>query len=237
MEDGLTQDDSPRPESFPCLRRVSRDRLAAIATRLTGRTLRPGAVVVQEGAAFDRILLVTEGRLKICLRSGSGRDSTMRILVPGDCVCFAPAHLSAPSPVTIECLTEARVCWLSRQDLNGIAAAEPAFTRDVMRCVVERMGYAVRDAATVARRPVRARVAATLIDLARRQGVPVEGGVRIEGLTHEDLAACAGTAREVVSRALVQMRREGMIATGRGRILLKDLSALEAILSADPADA
>ena len=45
-------------------------------------------------------------------------------------------------------------------------------------------------------------------------------------MTHEEIAAELGTAREVVSRLLKEFERKGVISTGRERIKPLDLSLL-----------
>jgi len=213
---------------MPCLSRVDPEALAQLEKRLLGRTWKGGSIIVRERSRFDGVLLVIEGRLKLG-KNGSGGNRTIRVLGPGDCLCFAPGHLQLPWPVSVECLSDARVAQLGRRDLGGLVMADPGYTEGVLRCLVERVGDSVQDVVEVTRLPVPARLAMTLLDLARRMGAPVDGGIRLEGLSHEDLAECVGSAREVVSRVLSRWTQDGLIRTGRRTILLKDLARIEAL--------
>ena len=49
-------------------------------------------------------------------------------------------------------------------------------------------------------------------------------------LTQRDMAAIAGTAREVVSRSLKTLEEEGFIKIDRHRIIIKDKEALKEIV-------
>ena len=86
---------------------------------------------------------------------------------------------------------------------------------------------------TVSARQVQGRLVRVLLDLARSRGVSTDQGVLLDGgLTHDELAGCIGTAREVISRALEQLQREGLVRLGRGRLVLLNLSRLKEILPA-----
>ncbi len=52
------------------------------------------------------------------------------------------------------------------------------------------------------------------------------------GLTDVELAACLGTAREVLWNVLKQLEREGLVRLGTGRLVLLDLSRFEETLRA-----
>ena len=79
---------------------------------------------------------------------------------------------------------------------------------------------------------MRRRLARFLLELADCRGVPTSDGVLLAaGLAHDELAACIGTAREVISRALEQFQREGLVRLGRRRLVLLDLPRLEEIIT------
>ena len=70
------------------------------------------------------------------------------------------------------------------------------------------------------------RVARSLVGLAERGGRVVDDGVLVaDGLTQEDLAGLVASSRETVARALAALRSQGLIATGRRSIVVRDLTA------------
>ncbi len=58
-----------------------------------------------------------------------------------------------------------------------------------------------------------------------------EGPERSVEITHADIAADLGTAREVVSRLLKEFERVGAIGLSRGRIVLRDAATLRELAS------
>jgi CRP/FNR family transcriptional regulator len=99
-------------------------------------------------------------------------------------------------------------------DLMNRSAPFRAF---VFRAFAARMSDMTALLERVAFTRVEARLAAALLDLA-------EGG--IVQITQADLAARIGTAREVVSRRLEALARQGLVETDRGRIRLTDCDGL-----------
>ncbi|MFQ5701969.1 MAG: Crp/Fnr family transcriptional regulator [Acidobacteriota bacterium] len=214
---------------IPCLARVD----PAFALKLRGgveeRVFPKGAIIVRQGTVWGKILLVVKGRIRLWRLGDGGSHTTLRILGEGDCLCFAPGHLSYPSPVTVQCLCESRLMLAGRRQLEGLATKDPGFTRQVMACLLSRLSDAMRQVGPGARRPVRRRVAAALVELVALQGLEREEGLSIDGVTHEEIAGLAGTAREVVSRALKLFQEERVLTTGRARILIRDPGRLQAI--------
>jgi CRP-like cAMP-binding protein len=71
------------------------------------------------------------------------------------------------------------------------------------------------------------RVASTLITLSgqnRRRGLPSRGPV--VALTHEQVAALAGTSRETATKVLGDFADRGLIRLARGRITLVDINKI-----------
>jgi CRP/FNR family transcriptional regulator len=49
-------------------------------------------------------------------------------------------------------------------------------------------------------------------------------------MTHDQIASELGSAREVISRLLKDLERQGVVTLGRGRLELKDAQALESLI-------
>ena len=163
-----------------------------------------------------RVGLVVEGLLRGYFTTEDGRQVTLRYDRPGDVlgmllVTAGPMEhaVHALAPTTMLLLDartyqelarrDARLAWLTARELGAITAEMLDEVRG---------GYG----------PVRQRVLRHVLALHEAFG-DARGVVR---LTHQQLADAAGCAREVASRALGELRAEGLIATGRDRIRVLD---------------
>jgi CRP-like cAMP-binding protein len=73
-------------------------------------------------------------------------------------------------------------------------------------------------------RPRPHRCLITLAGQYRRYGLPSRGPV--VALTHEQIAALAGTSRETATKVLGDLADRGLIRLGRGRIILLDIGKI-----------
>ena len=194
---------------------------------------RRGDILFREGAVCNEILVITKGSVKVYRLSDEGRQQTLSILGAGDCFCLAPSFHEARYPGTAQCLTDVRVLTLGRAQCVSLLRDAPELAAGVIRCLCHREAAMAALLETVSARQVQGRLVRVLLDLARSRGVSTDQGVLLDaGLTHDELAGCIGTAREVISRALEQLQREGLVRLGRRRLVLLNLPRLKEILAA-----
>ena len=94
------------------------------------------------------------------------------------------------------------------------------FRRFVFDGFASRLTNVIRKIEQIVFASIDARLAAALLSLDAR------GEDRI---THQDLATELGTAREVISRHLKQLERDGSVALGRGRVRVLDRQRLQSV--------
>lgn len=216
----------------PCLSSLPAAVLDALRRQVTSRHVRRGTVLVAQGSTESRLTFVLSGQIKVTRPVEGGRVRILRILGAGECFCGAPLNGSMPSPVSLECHADAEVASLRGADVAAALADLPGAAAGMVSCLGRRLGETLAEAADGPRMPVRRKLARALVRLSRRPESPAGGPVTLEGITHEDLASLAGTVREVASRSLGAFEREGLLRTGRGRIVILDPAALERIAGA-----
>jgi CRP-like cAMP-binding protein len=186
------------------------------------------------------LALVAHGMLRVYLRAESGRQVTVHYAGPGSVVGL-PALLLAGARHDNE---QARQHWLmlGGRSIQGQALQDsvivPFDPGRFLRLVRTEVEVAWPLATYLARRvvesqqmladdmflSVRARVARHLIDLAVR-----DGDVYVVTVGHQEIADAIGSVREVVSRALGELRDERLIAREGGNTVLLDVARLQEI--------
>jgi CRP/FNR family transcriptional regulator len=195
------------------------------------KRFRRGDILFHEGAACEEIAIITHGSVKVFRLSDDGRQHTLWILGAGDCFCLAPFFHQNRYPVSAQCMTDVRILKLGREGCLALLGAGPGVTTGVVRCLCDRLSGLAALLEVLSTREVRRRLARMLLDLARNRGRETREGILLDsGLTHDELAACVGTAREVISRTLEQFQRDGLVSLGRRRLLIRDLPGLQAVI-------
>jgi len=216
---------------IPCLATLDGALFNQLQEHAREEQYRRGEILFQEGAVCDEIFVILKGSVKVSRVSDEGRQQTLWILGNGDCFCQAPFFHQARYPGTAQCLTDVKVIAL--RQAHGISPARevPQLAAAIIRCLCQREAAMASLLETASARQVRRRLVRILLDLARSRGVANEDGILLGGLTHDELAACVGTAREVISRTLGELQRAGLVRLGRRRLVLLDLAGLQGILS------
>ncbi len=189
------------------------------AEALLGEALRldlpPGAVVYRDDEA-PRVVVVVSGVLRLFMGDPDGRQVTVLYAHPGDVLGLA-LTLGGPAPVSIQAVCAASVLALRADALRALVAADPVVARACAEELSGQLFRAFEEVAANAFRTVHQRVAQHLLDLATP-----EDDVLVARVSQQEVADAVGSVREVVARAMHELRDRGLIETARDRIVLLD---------------
>jgi CRP/FNR family transcriptional regulator len=200
---------------------------ATVSAFLAGaqrRRYAPGVVGYQAGQSPRVTGLVLAGLLRLYVDAPDGRQVTIRYGHPGDflgvvAVADPQSALCAQSVTECELLAvdPDHFARLTRQD----AALAWAFLRQAAQYHSEMLRLFTRTTFGT----IRQRVAAHLLDLVVEESpmAPLRAAVR-----QQALADAVGSTREVVARALRELRADGLVETSRRGIAVLDPERLAA---------
>ena len=168
--------------------------------------------------------LVLAGRLRFYLAAPDGRQLTVHYALPGDIVGTVirdQSHVTA----RLEVLRPATLLHLDEEHVRCLAGRNVALANAMLQETMERLRAVYGMLAGRAFTSVRVRVARDLVELADMSG-GLAPGTRLS-VTHQSLADATGSVREVVARAIRDLRHESVIATDLDGITVLDPSALK----------
>ncbi len=171
--------------------------------------LRRGDSLYRRGDPGTEVYRVEAGLLKLFVDTAGGRERIMALAGPGDLVGSAVRAAETRSE-NVEALS-------GSVRVSSLAATGDSDTELRLAATGWHLQQ-LRDTLEDAELPVPARLARTFVRLADRFGQEGSGGsVRLTlPLTHDNLAAMVGAARETTSFVLAEMRRAGVLAGTRG---------------------
>jgi CRP/FNR family transcriptional regulator len=189
------------------------DRLLDQALRITV----PAGVCLYRADERPRVIVVLTGLLRVFLSSVDGRQVTIRYARSGEIVGLVLA-LGGPAHVNIEALTAASVVALRVETLSALVDTDVLVARACAQELSRQLQQAFEDLSAIAFLTVRQRIGLQLLNLAtldRERHLVVHA-------SHEELAETVASVREVVTRTLDQLAREGLVTTGRDEIVVLD---------------
>jgi CRP-like cAMP-binding protein len=184
---------------------------------------------------INDLTLVVSGLIRVYLQSWDGREITLRYVAAGDLLglpmILAPeAMITVPSQAA-NTLTDCHLVRLSPRRFRAVVEREAANMWPLFfELAALHEGY-IDMLAENFFLPVRARVARHLLDLAARDGRRL-----VVHVSQQQIADAIGSVREVVSRALVWMRDEGMLHRDGTTYVLDDPARLHVVAVGHEAD-
>lgn len=187
-----------------------------------------GTTIHHERERDPYLELVVAGVVRVFITAPDGRTMTIRYCRPGELLGAMSLFSDGFSePATKQALVDAEVLRISPARARAAAQGDIRVAGAFLVELSERARNFVHEIPGNAFASVRQRVARQLLDLAAA-GPPVgyaNGEIAVQ-ITQQDLAAAAGTVREVVVRTLRQLRESGAVRTERDRIVILDPALL-----------
>jgi CRP/FNR family cyclic AMP-dependent transcriptional regulator len=184
-----------------------------------------GSVIFPAGSAPEPAVVIS-GLARVFTWTPGGRQITIRYGRPGDLIGLAP-RLGGSEAWGADAVTDSIIAVVSVAHLRAVSARYPELAwllaEDLARITVT----AVQTMILAGFRPMPQRVARHLLEVA----LPRADGSLVAHITHQRLADVVGTAREVVTRVLRDLRADGIIDTRHGRIVITDGRRLDAAAS------
>lgn len=174
------------------------------------------------GAPSD-LLQVLTGLVRIHAVDAAGLGATLRYVKPGgyfgeEAVTGRPRRYYAEA-VTASSVSAIDPRYLEVADVRALALD--------LALAVDRLNRSVLRLAT---RPLKARVAAELLELSDSALATVsEDGVATVRLTHDELAAAVGSVRETVTKVIGELVRAGALKAGYAKLTILDPARLSEI--------
>jgi CRP/FNR family transcriptional regulator len=176
------------------------------------------AYYFQEGDMCDQFAVVGSGSLRVYKVAESGREITLYHVHAGEsCLLNMSCLLSnKPCPATARAETAVEALLFSSETFRRWVNTNEAVSSYFFAMIAERMSGVMALVEEVAFRRLDERLAEYLLT----QGPETQDGVL--HITHAEIAAELGSAREVISRLLKDFERVGAIKISRGTIQLRD---------------
>ncbi len=177
------------------------------------------AMVLSEGDANRKLYLVASGAVKIFGTSSDGKEQIIALARPGDSFNDVAAFDGDETQAAAQALTPLVVYAINGRSLLEKSCRLGQLAANIVRTLSGRVRALGGLVADLSFRPVAGRLAKILLE-------QLDNGQALY-LTQKDMAGMAGTAREVVARALKGMEEEGVIKVERHNIEILDRKALE----------
>jgi CRP/FNR family transcriptional regulator, cyclic AMP receptor protein len=182
-----------------------------------------GALIFRRGQP-SRIAVVGTGLVRVFVTTARGRQLTIGYARAGDLIGLAHA-IAHSDEWNAEAITDATLTMLTIDHLREATAQNPELQWAVAEHLATLTTDALRAFVDDAGQSTTVRIARHLREVSLRGA----GGRLVAHISHQRLADAAGTVREVASRELNALRRDGVIQTTAGSVTIIDEGRLASI--------
>jgi len=199
---------------------VENDRLAGLPQLFNQKSFVKGQTIVSEGDKQENLYFVNAGVVKIFKTSSEGKEQIIKIVRPGESFNDVTVFGSGNSPYGAQALGNTIIYWIHKNDLMPIMEKNWKIVRNALETLGEQGRMLLTLIEDLSFKNVTGRVAKILL----QNSEPGPDG--FQKLTQYEMAAMAGTAREVVGRSLKSLEENGVISLERHRIVIKNKELL-----------
>lgn len=210
---------------FKGLQQLAPDVLQRLVSNSQVINLPIGSRVFGPGNAPENYLLLIEGVIRVQQLSEHGREIVLYRVSAGQSCALTTACLMGYEDYLAEAIVEedSRAVAIPRKVFDELISDSSDFRQFVFTAFSRRVTDLFRVIEEVAFERIDIRLAHRLLELS--------GPNDDLSITHQQLAAELGSAREVISRQLAEFQRRGWIEPGRGSIRFRDKTALSKLAS------
>ena len=180
-----------------------------------------GEVILFEGEPAKALYFVVSGVVKVFKTSADGKEQILYIARPGESFNDVPVFGDGPNLASAEAMGPVVLYGIKKSNLEVISREHSQVTLNIIRVLSQRVQHLVALVEDLSFRHVTDRLARILLE---HTGDGTGQGPR---LTQQEMAAMAGTVREVVGRSLKVLEEDGTIRFDRHRIVITDKNALK----------
>ncbi|HEY78611.1 MAG TPA: Crp/Fnr family transcriptional regulator [Dehalococcoidia bacterium] len=205
---------------------LSTEELDSVKKLIFEKKVERGDIIVFEGDPPEALYFVSSGVVKMFRTSAEGKEQVLNIVRPGESFNDVPAFDGGLNLASAQAMGPVTLYGIPKHSLDLFLQEHPQVAVSVANVLAAQVRHLVSLVEDLSFRPVVGRVAKVLLEYAG------DGTSPGQQLTQQDMAAMAGTAREVVSRSLKVLQSEGVIEIDRHRIVITDKEALRGIAGA-----
>ena len=205
------------------------DVLAQISDSKTCNVYKKGQTLFMEGGFATGVFCINKGKIKLAKSGEEGKDQIVRLAKGGDVLGYRSILSAERYGATATALEDSNVCFIPKDQFIAAVRGDGNLSFETMRLLSHQLKEAEIKLTHLAQKPVRERLAESLIFLKETYGFDEDGQTLSVQLSREDIANLVGTATETAIRLLSELNKDEVIELSAKKIRVVNLKELTRI--------
>lgn len=213
---------APLPASAELFVGLDAAALEAAARVATAVSLSKGQTLFDQGEPARACYVVLSGRIKVSQITPEGNQVVVHFVGPGEMLAVAAAFAGVGYPGSAIAVQDARLQAWTKAAAATLMERYPKIAINALEVVGKRFQALQTRYSELATERVERRIARAVLRLARQAGRKIEEGVLIDfPVSRQDIAEMTGATLHTVSRTMSAWEGQGLIESGRQRIVIR----------------
>ena len=213
---------------FNGLKTLTNEELERISDHKTSLVIKKGENLMTEGNAINGLYCIKDGKGKLTKLNTNGKEQIIKFIKGGDILGHRSILSEDLVGLNAIALEDMHVCFIPKGDILDTIKENTQFSLNLMKNISQQLNDANTSISQMAQKPVKDRLAETLLYLEEIFGVDNEKCIDVV-LTREEIANTIGTATESAIRLLSNLKKDGVIDLLGKRIKIINKIALKNI--------
>jgi len=197
--------------------------LERISRLMVKRKVAKKEIIWLEQEPAKMVYFVASGLIKLFKTSTGGKEQILRLVYPGDCFGHTGILNGGNTPESAQAMAPSVLYGLIHSDLEVLLWEYKQFAINTIKALATEMHHYMSLIEDLSLRYVSNRLARMLLEY-NNQGVY---DTSLALISRSDMAAMAGTVREVIAKSLRTLEEKGVIEYNRHNIIIRDSEALQ----------
>ncbi len=209
----------------PYFQGLDEECLDKISRLMVTRSVEKREIIWLEQEPAKTIYFVGAGLIKLFKTSPAGKEQILRLVQPCQAFGHAGALNGGSNPESAQALVPSVIYGLASSDLRVLLGKNQQLAQNTIKVLATEMHHYMSLVEDLSLRCVSGRLAKMLL-----ADDDNKDGDTSPALTRADMAAMAGTVREVIGKTLKALEDKGIIRYNRREIVIRNREALQTIV-------
>jgi CRP-like cAMP-binding protein len=172
------------------------------------------------------LFCINNGKIKVSRNGDDGREAILRLAKPGDILGYKALLTNEKYTASAVALDDCNVCFIPKELFLKVLKSDSSLSIELMRLLSTELGKVETKMTHLAQKPVRERLAETLLFIKETYGFEDDEQTINATLSREEIANIVGTATESAIRLLSEFKKDNIIELDGKKIKIINLEKL-----------
>jgi CRP/FNR family transcriptional regulator len=170
-----------------------------------------GQTLFNEGSYPFGVYCINDGKVKLSHLGDDGKEQIIRLLRGGDVLGYRALLSGERYSASAIALEDTQVCFIPKELFISVLKNDTGLAFEMMKLLSDELHKAEVKLTHLAQKPIRERLAETLLFIKETYGFEADGITLSVRLSREEIANLVGTATGSTIRLLSEFKKDGMV--------------------------